>query len=117
VGVYDDISIYVSDGKYTSALRPFSIEVVNYGDSSVTLYWIPPQENADGSPLFDLSGYKIRYGSQSGVLPNIIDVSAPGISAYVVDGLIPGTYYFALTAYNRSLRESEPSAEARIDLR
>ena len=108
-GLYDNISIYVSDGRYTSALRSFSIEVVNYGNLSVTLSWLPPTENEDGSPLFDLSGYKVHYGSQSGLLPNIIDIPAPGLSAYFVDGLVPGTYYFKLTAYNRALRDGVPS--------
>jgi len=116
-GVYDNISIYVSDGRTTSALSSFSIEVVNYGNLSVTLSWIPPQENEDGSPLFDLSGYKVHYGSQSGLLPNIIDIPAPGLAAYFVDGLVSGTYYFKLTAYNRALRDSVPSSEVRIDLR
>ncbi len=114
--VYENISIRVSDGRYTSELRPFSLEVIERTDLSVTLSWLPPQENQDGTALFDLRGYKIRYGQSPDDLSNVIDISSPGISTYVVDSLSAGTYYFSLTAYNQNLVESQPPTEARIDL-
>ena len=36
------------------------------GTGNATLAWIPPLENTDGSPLQDLTGYRIHYGTQSG---------------------------------------------------
>jgi hypothetical protein len=78
----------------------------------VTLSWQPPTENADGSPLTDLSGYNIYVGT----VPSNYDyrevrLDNPGLTAYVIDNLEPGTYYFAATAFNASGVESAFSGE------
>jgi hypothetical protein len=82
------------------------------GSGSVTLAWQPPTQNADGSPLTDLSGYNIYIGtSSSGYDYREIRLDNPGLTAYVVDNLEPGTYYFAATAFNSSGAESAFSGE------
>jgi hypothetical protein len=79
---------------------------------SVTLNWQPPTENADGSPLMDLSGYNIYVGtSSSGYENREIRLDNPGSTAYVVENLGSGTYYFAATAFNGSGIESSFSGE------
>jgi hypothetical protein len=79
--------------------------------SSVTLNWMPPTDNTNGSVLSNLSGYTIYYGPQSGDYTNSIKVDNPGLATYVVDNLAPGTYYFAVAAYNSRGTESPPSSE------
>jgi hypothetical protein len=79
---------------------------------SVTLTWQPPTQNADGSTLLDLSGYTIYVGTRSSTYDyREIRLDNPGLSAYVVEGLTPGTYYFAATAFNSSGIESSFSSE------
>jgi len=104
--VYDNISISVSDGKMTTSLPAFSINVTQIAMSSVTLSWTPPTQNEDGSPLMDLAAYKIYYGLSQGSYPNEIRVDNPGISSYVVDNLAPNTYFFVSTSINSSGMES-----------
>jgi hypothetical protein len=74
-----------------------------------TLSWDPPTTNADGTPLTDLAGYKVYYGTVSGSYSQNINVG--NITTYTVADLNNGTYYFAVTAYNTSGNESEYSNE------
>lgn len=73
---------------------------------SATLSWEPPAENADGSPLTPLAGYKIYYGTTPGQYSESIAVPDPAVTSYTVDGLAPGTYYFAITAVDTNAQES-----------
>ena len=75
-------------------------------DGSVTLSWTAPTENEDNSPLADLAGYKIHYGTQAGQYSNTIYVDDPETTSYEVENLMPGTYYFAVTAINSDGGES-----------
>lgn len=101
--------------------------VTAYGGQA-TLCWDPPTTNVDGTPLTDLGGYKIYYGTSSGNYPMTTDIylgecvpcggSHPECAlcanacTYTVTGLTDGaTYYFVATAYNTSGNESEYSNE------
>jgi hypothetical protein len=77
----------------------------------VTLAWQPPTTNTNGSPITNLAGYKIHYGTQSANYTDVVSVDNAGVARYVVENLPKGTYYFALTAYNSQGVESELSAE------
>ncbi|MDH3432879.1 MAG: putative Ig domain-containing protein, partial [Gammaproteobacteria bacterium] len=67
-GVHSGIVISVTDGSLSTSLPAFSITVedpiVILG--SVTLSWIAPTQNEDGTALTDLAGYKIYWGTTSG---------------------------------------------------
>jgi hypothetical protein len=75
------------------------------------LAWDAPMSNADGSPLTDLAGYKIYYGTSSGDYAKVID--AGNFTTYEIEDLEPGTYYFAVTTYDFSENESDYSNEVR----
>jgi hypothetical protein len=78
--------------------------------SAITLAWDPPTTNTDGTPLTNLAGYKIYYGTTSGSYTNTID--AGNVTASVVTDLVDGlAYYFAVTAYNSAGGESSFSNE------
>lgn len=79
--------------------------------TSVTISWVPPTENTDGTTLTNLSGYDIHYGTASHKYTQTITVSNPGLARYVMANLSPGTYYFAVAAVNSSGTESPLSAE------
>lgn len=79
--------------------------------TSVTISWMPPQTNADGSSLTDLAGYHIHYGTQAGALTSEINIPTAGLADYVIDGLkANSTYYFAISSYNTEGVESADSA-------
>ena len=49
--------------------RPFSIAVEQASLGSATLSWAAPTLRVDGSPLGNLAGYRIRYGTAPGSYP------------------------------------------------
>ena len=67
-GTYSNIVISVTDGRVTKSLPAFSIKVVQATStvSPVTLSWVPPTHNVDGTQLSNLPGYRIHYGQVSG---------------------------------------------------
>jgi len=79
--------------------------------SSVTLGWQAPTQNNDGTPITDLAGYKIHYGTSSTTYTQTVSLQNAGLTRYVVDNLPSGTYYFAITAYNSKGLESSLSGE------
>jgi long-subunit fatty acid transport protein len=78
---------------------------------AVTINWMPPTVNTNGTSVANLAGYDIHYGTASGDYTQTIFVPNPGIATYVVDNLAPGTYYFAVGAVNSDGTESPLSAE------
>jgi hypothetical protein len=113
VGPYPGITINLVSGANVVALPAFTITVAAATSKSnaVTLSWQAPTENSDGSALMDLKGYKVHYGSASKSYSDSIQVSNSGLTTYVVQNLPAGTYYFAVTAYNASGKESSLSGE------
>jgi hypothetical protein len=84
--------------------------------AAVNLAWSAPTENSDGTPLTDLKGYKIHYGTQSQNYTGSISVDNPTVTTYLVESLPAGTYYFAVTAYNSVGAESSLSDEVQSAL-
>jgi hypothetical protein len=73
---------------------------------SVTLSWIPPQANTDGSYLDDLAGYKIYSGPTQDNLAPRETIDNPGLSSVVVEPLDSDEVFFAITALNSEGVES-----------
>jgi len=111
VNTYPSIVISVSDGKASAPLAAFSIIVSSTSSGAVTLLWVAPTQNTDGSTLTDLSGYKIHYGTNSSALSQTVTLNNPGLTTYVISNLSPGTYYFAMTSLNSSGIESDASVQ------
>jgi len=100
IGSYKNVTISASDGLYVVSLKSFSIDVVSTAPGSIMLSWDPPTQRDDDSPLTDLAGYNLRWGTALGHYPNLATIPNPGIATYVVDQLPPGTYYLVATAYD-----------------
>jgi hypothetical protein len=109
VGTYSNIVIRVSDGTASASLPAFGITVVAVATGSATLSWTPPTTNTDGSPLTNLAGYRVRWGTTAGNYPNSVTLNNAGLTSYVVSSLVPGTYYFVVTALNSAGVESQLS--------
>jgi hypothetical protein len=112
VGGSAAITISVSDGQSNASLAAFTITVQAVASGSATLSWTPPTRNTDGSPLSNLAGYKIYWGTVSRNYSNSVTVNNPGIASYVVQGLTGNTYYFAVSSFNQQGTESALSTEA-----
>lgn len=70
--------------------------------STASLTW-------DANSESDLSGYRIYWGTASGVYGNVEDVGNVTNGTVTIDA--SGTWYFAVTAYDTSNNESDFSSE------
>jgi hypothetical protein len=113
VGVTGDITLSASDGSTTTSLTPFKIDVTaaQAATGSATLSWTAPTLNTNGTPVTDLAGYHIHYGTTPGALDKVIDVPGAKTTEYEISNLSSGTYYFAITAYNSMGIDSPDSNE------
>ena len=117
VGTYSGITISVSDGTASASLAPFSITVAEVQTGNATLRWTAPTLNEDGTPLTNLRGYRIYYGTSSSNLSQVVEIANATVTTAVVDNLSPATWYFALRAYNTSNVESSLSNVASKTIR
>ena len=111
LGNYGNIVVSVSDSTSSASLPAFTIAVTETALGTVTLSWVAPTQNSDGSPLMDLAGYKIYYRKNSGSFNQAVRLDNPSITTFVVEELSPATYYFAATAYSATGVESSFSTE------
>lgn len=77
---------------------------------TATLTWTAPTQNTDGTPLTDLAGYKIYYGTSATALTTVGTISSPTATTTVIPSLGVGTWYFAMTAFNAAGAESARTA-------
>jgi hypothetical protein len=73
---------------------------------SATLSWEVPTTNTNGTPLTDLAGYRIYYGSSATDLDQSVQLPTVGLQTYVIDDLQTGTWYFAIMAVTNAGTES-----------
>ena len=106
VGTTANVVISVSDGVASASLPAFSVAVQAVATGSATLSWQPPTTNTDGTPLTNLAGYKIYWGTTPGNYSSSATIMNPGLTRYVVESLTPNTYYFAVKAVNSVGTES-----------
>jgi hypothetical protein len=93
-------------GEGGSVLDMLTVNLV----SPVTVSWVAPTENVDGSPLTQLAGYRLYVGQISGLYTETIPLSDPSATTYALD-LESGSYYLAMTAIDASGNESAYSNE------
>jgi hypothetical protein len=77
---------------------------------SIILSWTPPVNRVDSTPLTNLSGIKIYWGSSTGNYDHTLDVG--NRTNATVSGFTAGsTYYFAVKAYDSNGLHSAYSSE------
>ena len=113
VGTTAGITISATNAGGSSSIGPFAIAVnaapASPATGSATLTWTVPTENSNGSPLTNLAGYHIYYGTTAGTWTSTITVLDAAETSYVVGGLASGTYYFAIVAFNTAGEDSPQS--------
>lgn len=113
VGASSNIVITVSNGSATASLPAFSINVMaagtGTGTGTATLRWVPPTTNTNGTPITNLAGYEIDYGTSAAALSQSVTIATPSTSSYTVQNLSSGTWYFAVVAYTTDGTQSSLS--------
>jgi hypothetical protein len=113
VSTFANIVISVNDGEVSASLPAFAITVEAATTGSLTVSWVPPTQNTDGTPVTGLSGFRVSYGTASRQYDQSVLVSSPSLTSVVVEGLSPGTtWYFAVKSVNDTGVESEYTNEA-----
>lgn len=112
VGTTSGIIIRVSDGTSTRSLPSFTLTVsAAQASGTLTVTWIAPSSNTDGSGLANLAGYLVRYGTSAGNLASSVTVP-PTTLSHTFTGLASGQYFVSVAAYASDGSESAPSAPA-----
>jgi Fibronectin type III domain len=106
------IVITASNATSTASLTPFTIRVTPPASATAKLSWTAPTENTDGTPITDLAGYHILYGTSPSELTNTITVASANATTFEISGLAEGTYYFAVVAYNSAGLDGDQSSLA-----
>jgi hypothetical protein len=118
--VDSDIVLSISDGVKSASLAAFNITVQpapSPPKGNATLSWSKPTENTNGTPLTNLAGYIVRYGTSEAALSAQIQVPSPDTTDLEIDNLSPGKWYFEVAAVNTAHREStfSSSVSAAVD--
>ena len=112
IGTIYNVVVTVSDGKASASLPAFSITVAAQQTGSAELRWTPPTHNVDGSPITDLAGYLVSYGTAPRSYTVSLPINGASINNVTIEGLEAGTYYFAVKAVNAAGTVSDYSNEA-----
>lgn len=117
IGETRDVSISLVSGDQRATLPPFTIKVAApvAGVAAkpprfVTLRWVPPSDNVDGTPLTDLAGYVLLLGSSPGDLRPLRTLDAQASPMAVLSDLPHGYNFISIRSYNRAGRTGPPSA-------
>jgi hypothetical protein len=106
VGTFANIKISVTNGTSSASLPAFTINVTQISTGSAIISWTTPTKNTNGTPLVNLAGFTIYYGTSTSNLGQSVQIANPGVNTYIVDKLAPGTWYFAVSDYTSSGTQS-----------
>ena len=115
VATDSNIIVSVSSGAHSAALPAFKITVepaaaTGTASQTASLSWTRPVESADGTPLTNLAGYVIRYGTSDTALNTQISVASPATTSVEITNLSPGEWHFEVAAINTLNVEGKFSA-------
>jgi len=81
------------------------------------LSWSAPATNSDGSPITDLAGYRVYYGTASGFYTDNLTIASPSTLSATISNLPADTYYVIVRAFNSVNAESQASVEVSKTIR
>lgn len=81
----------------------------SWSNGSATINWTAPTQNVDGTPITNLTGYRVVYGTSATSLVQSVVVNNPAATSTVITALPAGTWYFAVRAINSQQQESDNS--------
>ena len=96
-----------TDDRTSPPLNSFNTDD-SAASGNVTVSWDPPTQNADGSRLDDLAGYRVYQGNmqQLSIIQELNETGAGGRRLAQVANVTEANACFAVTAYDTSSNES-----------
>jgi hypothetical protein len=91
----------------TTSTTAFTVAAAALG--TATLAWDPPTTYTDGTPVTNITGFRIYYGTVPGSYSKVIDTG--NTTTWTITGLSSGAWYFVVTAYDSFGMESDYSNE------
>ena len=85
---------------------------VKTADAETTVSWTAPTQRTDGTPLLNLAGFVIHWGTAPGEYTQSVRIEDPAVLRHVIETLPPGTWYFAAQAFDANGLISDYSDEA-----
>jgi trimeric autotransporter adhesin len=116
VGSDANIIISVSDGTSSASLAAFTLSVTQAASGNATLTWSAPTQNTNGTPLTNLAGFHIYYGTSADNLNQSVQIANPALTSYVLSNLPSGTWYFSINDYTSAGVESAISNVASMTI-
>jgi hypothetical protein len=114
-GTTSAIVISATNGQVAAQLAPFTITVTvpvvatASASSAVTLSWLPPAQNMDGTAAMQIGGYYVYSGPSAQSLAQRAKLTGAGTTSHTLTGLAAGTHHFAISAYTTGSIEGELS--------
>jgi hypothetical protein len=90
------LACYNASGARSSA--KVTVTVAAAANGTVTLGWLPPTLNTDGTPVTPLKGYTVYYGTSAGSMTQTLVIAGGSSNSCEITGLAPGTWYFGVAA-------------------
>lgn len=88
--------------------KTFVLSCTWAGGGSATINWTLPTQNTDGSPLTDLTGFKIYRRIVPATTETLLtNVQSATATSFTDSPLSPGTYFYTMTSYNVAGIESD----------
>ena len=81
----------------------------SWSTGSAVVSWVAPTANTDGTPLTNLAGFRVYYGTSSTSLTQSTTLNNVAARSATISSLVPGTWYFKVRAFNTSQVESTDS--------
>jgi hypothetical protein len=66
---------------------------------TAALSWDAPTKNINGTPITNLAGYRVYYGTSIDAMNQRVDVPGAANTSVSISNLGSGTYYFSVAAY------------------
>ena len=117
------LAVLFAPGIWAGSCDDFWADATPIDENLACLSWSKPTQNADGTPLTDLAGYRLSWGTVAGALSDSVELTdLDAISHALTLTLPPGvisevTYFFAIQAFDESGNLSLFSPEVSKTLR
>lgn len=89
-----------------SSSKTYNLTCTWPGSTSVTLTWVAPTTNTNGTPYTDPGGYRIYFGTSAASLAQTRTIANPATLTDTITALAAGQWFFAMTAFNQLNVES-----------
>jgi hypothetical protein len=91
------LACYNASGARSSAKVTVTVAAAA-ANGTVTLGWLPPTLNTDGTPVTPLNGYTVYYGTSAASMTQTLAIAGGSSNGCEITGLAPGTWYFGVAA-------------------